>query len=377
MSEDARPADESTAPENNLPVLSPAASPREDIAARHLVRTVAGTIVTGSVLIFMLDYAEEILAPLTLAILINLVLGPWVRGLRRWHVPRPLGAFLVLSLVASSLFGIAVLAAPSVQRWAGEVPSTLAAIQKRLLKRDAFETILNASRQADATADLMNNNDTVSVEIAPSGAPAWLVQGTGVLVNLVFVLVLAFLMLSAGDRFRERTRSIFEGSPLRKRVRAATLDIETSVSTYVTTIAAINVGLGIVVGLAMWAVGLDDPLLWGAVAGLCNFVPYVGPLVTLSLIAIAAFTSFGTLSGVALAALTYLGINAIEAFVVTPVVLGRRLQLSPVATLIAVLFWGWLWGLSGALVAIPSLVVTYCICAQILPLRPVAMLLAR
>ena len=185
------------------------------------------------------------------------------------------------------------------------------------------------------------------------------------------------MMLAAGDRFRRRIRRALEDSPLQQRMADAAVEVETNVSTYVLTIGAINTALGVAVGITMWLLDLDNPLVWGVLAGLLNFIPYIGPMLTAVLIALGGYASWGGVDGLIIPPLAYLAINAIEAFGITPFLLGRRLRLSPVATLVSVLFWTWLWGLGGALIAIPMLVVIYVVCSHLSALRPVAMLITR
>jgi predicted PurR-regulated permease PerM len=149
-------------------------------------------------------------------------------------------------------------------------------------------------------------------------------------------------------------------------------DVEQSVSTYLLTITLINICLGAAVAAGLFAIGLPNALLWGAMAGILNFIPYIGVLVGLSVVAVISIITFDSLSHAMIAPLFYASCNIIESQFVTPSVLGRRLSLNPVVVFISVIFWGWLWGMVGAMMAVPLLIIVYVLCTHFPRLQFVA-----
>jgi predicted PurR-regulated permease PerM len=151
----------------------------------------------------------------------------------------------------------------------------------------------------------------------------------------------------------------------KRRAIAITGDIQRQTSRYLLTITLINAGLGVAQGIAMYFVGLPNPLLWGVMAFVLNFIPYVGALLGAGVVGLVALISFDSMTHAAVAPLVYLALTAVEGQVVTPSVLGRSLVLNPLVIFVAVMFWGWLWGVPGALMAVPLLVVLKAICDNV------------
>lgn len=360
-----------------LPRLHPPVAPSEHRDSQRLASSALLIIIGAAALLFLFDHMRTFLVPLAMAVLLNLVLGPVVRRLDNLGLPSAVSASVVLLTLVAAFTGLILLAAPAVEEWMRELPAVLEALRLDVLDNPKVDALLNAKMQAEATSAELGNAAAVPVRVDQNDTQQWLAAGTGFLVNTVIVLFLAFMMLAAGDRFRRRIRRALEDSPLQQRMADAAVEVETNVSTYVLTIGAINTALGVAVGITMWLLDLDNPLVWGVLAGLLNFIPYIGPMLTAVLIALGGYASWGGVDGLIIPPLAYLAINAIEAFGITPFLLGRRLRLSPVATLVSVLFWTWLWGLGGALIAIPMLVVIYVVCSHLSALRPVAMLITR
>jgi predicted PurR-regulated permease PerM len=153
--------------------------------------------------------------------------------------------------------------------------------------------------------------------------------------------------------------------------------MEEHISKYLVTMTLINVGLGVAVGGAMRLADMPNPVLWGVTAAVLNFVPYLGPVVTLGMIALVSLLTFEDLGRAFVAPGLYLGLNALEGYLVTPMLLGRRLLLNPVVIFLGIIFWGWLWGIPGALLAVPILVTFKIFCDHIGPLSPIGECLGR
>ncbi len=210
--------------------------------------------------------------------------------------------------------------------------------------------------------------------------PGVLSQAAGDLLSVgtsfAIVLVLSLLLLSSGTLFYEKIVQSFASLSEKKRALRVVYDIEREVSRYLFTIAVINAGLGTVIGLGLWALGVPDPLVWGVAAALLNFLPYIGPILMIALVTIISLVTFPSIS-YALLAPGYIIICAImEGQFVTPAIIGRRLEINYVAIFVAIAFWSWLWGFAGALMAVPILVVIKVFCDNFESLRHVGNFLA-
>jgi predicted PurR-regulated permease PerM len=181
----------------------------------------------------------------------------------------------------------------------------------------------------------------------------------------LFALVLLLFLLSSGDLFYAKIVRAMPTFSDKKKALGIALDIERVLSRYLGTITLINAGLGICVGVALWAIGIPNPILWGVLAGVLNFIPYVGSLLGVALVGTIALGTLPTLSHALLAPLAYFALTTIEGQFVTPVLVGRRLALNPVTLFLGIAFWGWLWGVVGMLFAVPLMVAVKIFCSHI------------
>jgi predicted PurR-regulated permease PerM len=264
--------------------------------------------------------------------------------------------------------------------WLNRAPRILAELDRKLkdIKRPV-EQVKKASEQVEALADAGGNGGRAPSRNVVVKPPSILKQMFGtmqtVAVQLGVTLVLLFFLLASGDVFKFKLVTAMPRLTEKKRALSIWRDVEQDVSLYLRTIAIINVGLGAAIGLGMYAIGLPNALLWGVMASLLNFIPYIGALVGLSVVSIVAVITFEALSHAMLAPLIYAGTNLIESQLVTPSVLGKRLSLNPVVVFISVIFWGWLWGMPGAMMAVPVLIIVNGVCTRFPALRVVAELL--
>ena len=206
--------------------------------------------------------------------------------------------------------------------------------------------------------------------LAQPGAVSWAADTfSDVGATLGATLLFVIFLLSSGDLFLQKLVRVLPTLSDKKRSLRVVHDVEAEVSRYLFTITFINVGLGVAVGLCMAALGMPNPVLWGVAAALLNFVPYLGALIGVSLAAAIGLITFPTFAAAALPPLAYVVCNAIEGSIVTPLTLGRRLELNPVAILVALAFGGWMWGVVGALIGVPLLVVVKVFCDHFEGLR--------
>ena len=202
-------------------------------------------------------------------------------------------------------------------------------------------------------------------------AGALLSSTQSVLAGAVVMLILLYFLLASGDLFLRKLVRVLPKLSDKKRAIEIARQTERHVSTYLATVTLINMGLGLAVALAMKLVGMPNPVLWGVTAGLLNYIPYLGPIVTAGVLTLVAVLSFDELGRALIVPALYMVINGLEGYLVTPTLLGRRLTLNPVVIFTGLIFWGWLWGIPGALLAVPILATFKIFCDHIPPLAPI------
>ncbi len=323
-------------------------------------------------LFYTFYFAAGFFLPVTVALLLNFLLSPAVRFLQRLRVPVPLGAGLVmLALLGTLAVGVYYLSGPAAE-WIENTPQALREAEYKLRGvRESVERVQEATQQMGTLA----GGGDAAGESAPPPArarasEALLSQTTTALAGMAAALFLLYFLLASGDLF---LRKLVHVLPLLRRKRIAVQiahGIERDLSAYLFTYAVINTTLGSVVALALYFIGMPNPVLWGIMVALLNFIPYLGPLVGVTIVGLVAFVSFDSLAHALAAPAAYFCINALEGNLITPLIMGRRLQINPVAIFISLTFWGWIWGIPGALLAVPLLVALKIVCDNVATLRP-------
>ncbi|MCA8950700.1 MAG: AI-2E family transporter [Planctomycetes bacterium] len=309
-------------------------------------------------------FAQPVLVPVVCALFLKALLAPAVRRLQRWGVPKVVGAGIVLpGLLGLLATGIWFLA-PEAGHWAGLLPQRLESLRDRFWElREPVQAISKVTEEvsekvenlASASGMASKKAEPTVVRIEQSPWPIELLGGLRQLaVAFSIIAGLSFLLLASDGQFSSKLRGSAEIGG--RSVRLALRSIEAKIGVWALTSTVVNLGLGVAVGLAMWACGMPSPILWGTLAGIANFVPYVGLVVVFGLIALVAATTFETWGEILLPPALHAGCNLIEAGFVTPLALGRSLTLSPVAISIWLLVMGFLWGVVGVLLAVPLLV---------------------
>jgi predicted PurR-regulated permease PerM len=318
-------------------------------------------------LVGVLYYARGFFLPLILALLITLAFTPLVRMLARRGIPPVATAILVVIGIGIALIGLAAMLAEPTTRMLSEMPQIVQQLRERFGGTDGtgpLSRLMDASEQIQSIADGMDEPGAPQkVVLAQPGIISWAADTlSGIGGTLGATLLFVVFLLSSGDLFLQKLVHILPTLSDKKRSLRVVHDVESEVSRYLFTITLINVGFGIAVGVSMAVLGMPNPVLWGVGAALLNYVPYLGALVGIALAAIIGLINFPTLPMAALPPLAYFVCNAIEGSVVTPLTLGRRLELNPVAILVALAFGGWMWGVVGALIGVPLLVVIKVFC---------------
>ena len=306
-------------------------------------------------------FARDFLLPVVLAAFIALTFRPLIRFLaKRGIAPALATTFIAAALIASGVLAVYFLSAPLAQ-WISEAPAIARTFAEKL--RGLRSSLAAVSDLADKVQEASTPGPGAAIQevtLRQSSLPAIFLMATGYPVQLAVLLgatsVIAIFLMASGDLFYEKLIHILPRMTDKKRALRIVYDVEHEVSVYLLSFTAINAGLGLAVAVSFHALGMPSPYLWGVLAFFLNFIPYAGALVGVALSGFMAVVVFDTLSFALLAPLAYGLCALVESEIVTPQALERRLQMNSVAILLAVAFWTWLWGIGGAIIAVPLLV---------------------
>lgn len=313
-------------------------------------------------LMAMLGYGRAVFLPITLALVIGTILAPLTSFAANYRIPHAgTAAILVLGTIALLSTGIVYLSDP-VRAWIGRAPEIGANLREKLVIFDAPIEALNRVREALGAAP--SQSKTIAFDLNTSLLQPALASLTPAVGQLLIFFGTLFFFLGHRNRLKESIVRFGSEREARLRVIRIWNAVEASLATYIATVAAINAGVGIIVGTACYFIGLPSPLVWGFLAFVLNFVPYIGPatmFVTLLGVGLVTFDSFYQ---ALIAPLLFVGMSTIEGQFVTPTILGARLTLNPLFIFLSIAFWVWLWGPFGALLAVPLLIVIIVIVNQ-------------
>lgn len=325
-----------------------------------------------------LKIGSTFVLPIVVSVLFTFLLGPPMRWLKRHRIPESLGsAILVFGTVLVICSSLYFLAEPA-SDWIERAPKTLEQAERKMKRifRPLASIQATASKVEEATTPVAGTNDAQKVQLAK---PGLLSRLSGTTINVLgaslTIIFLTYFLLATGPRFRQKLAELLPARAERAHVIEALTEIEVQMSRYLVLTTVINVVVGVLTWGALALIGMPNAALWGALAGVLNYIPYVGALVTLILIGGAGLVSFDQPNTALLAAGAFFVINMIESNLATPMILGRRLPLNAVALFVGLLFWGWIWGIPGAVLAVPLTVMIKVICDRIDALQPVALFL--
>jgi predicted PurR-regulated permease PerM len=323
---------------------------------------------------YTLYFAASLLVPIAAAILLSMLLAPAVQLLERLHFPRLLAAAaVVLTTVFLIGAGIAALAGPATE-WIEKAPQSLHKIEQRFLSfKKPIEDIQKATEQLKETVQAGTSSGPQDVRVVRPALTDLVLSGTPQAVaSVISVTILVYFLLASGDVFLRKLVTVIPTFHDKKRAVEITRQIETDISFYLLNFTLVNVGLGVVMAVTTALLGIPNPLLWGTLVTVLNFVPYVGAISSLAILGMVGLQTFDSLPHALAAPAVLLVLVIISAEVVTPFVLGRGLLLNPVAIFIAILLWGWLWGIVGVLLAVPLLASFKIVCQRVERLHPIA-----
>ncbi|MGH7589429.1 MAG: AI-2E family transporter [Gemmatimonadota bacterium] len=347
------------------------------------VRSITLTGILVLLVFYTLYFARDFILPVVLAFLLTFLLAPVVRGLHRIRVPETIGAALVILAVLSGVvYGVYSLSGPAGD-WVERAPQGLRRIERRVRDfqrpvsevREAAEQV---QEQVEEIAGQGRQGRRTEVQVEGQTLTGVVLSQTqAFLAGAIVTIILLYFLLASGDLFLRKLVRVLPRLSDKKAAIEIARDMEDHISKYLVTVTLINVGLGVAVGGAMRLAGMPNPVLWGVAAAVTNFVPYLGSVVTLGMIALVSLLTFEELDRALVAPALYLGLNALEGYLVTPMLLGRRLLLNPVVIFLGIIFWGWLWGIPGALLAVPIMATFKIFCDHIGPLSPIGEFLGR
>ena len=313
--------------------------------------------------------ASAFFIPVVLALLLNVLFASVIRELSRLRIPAPLGAGLILFALLGTLgFSIYQLASPA-RDWMAKLPETAQDIERKL--SGVKQSVREATQEVDRLTDL-SGEKTQKVEVQKSTLGQTLLGPQEFVVGAGVVFVLLFFLMASGDLFLRKLVTVLPSFHDKKVAVEISRQVEHDISTYLLTITIINVCFGATVGSCMYLLGLPNPVLWGVMAGFLHFIPFLGAIVGISIVTMVALVTLESVTMITLVPATYLGLKLLEEYVVLPLVMGHRLMLNPVIVLLWLIFWGWLWGIPGALMAVPLLAILKIVCDHVQPLSPLA-----
>jgi len=365
---DMRAAAQRTSPNAEPPNLSKTVSAITSVRARSANLT----ILTILAVLYTLYFARVFLLPIVFALLLNFLFSPVVRALGRFRIPTPLGAGIVI-LVALGVIGTAVFGlSGSVSDWAIKAPQALKASEAK------FGKLTRPLQRASRTAEQVANTAAASAGSSSTAhkpaevvvqTPSLAVRAFGTtqraVASILEVIILLYFLLAAGDLFLQKLIKVLPNLGEKRKAVEIAREAESSISTYLVTAALVNIVEGLIVTGVMYLWRMPDPPLWGVLVAVFEFIPYLGALAMVVILGIAALTVFDATGYALLIPASYLLINVIQANLVSPILLGHRLALNPVALFVGLAFWFWIWGIPGAFIAVPLLATLKIFCDHI------------
>jgi len=340
----------------------PPLSPLRPRASTALV--VLATLAIG----YTLWVAQDVILPVLLAMFFAMIGNPIIRGLQRVFIPRAVGAMLVLLLGLAGTVALGSQLVEPASEWAKQVPREMRDLAPKL--RELTRPVKAANEAAQDFARATDGEDTQPVEVVRTEVndPYKSLTTTPMMIaSVLAVVLLTFFFMVYGQNLQRNALSLLP-TRQQKRVTVEILQsIEREVSRYVLTISVINALVGLVLAGIFYLLGvpLAEALLWGTMAMILNFAPYVGPLIGIIIMLMMGFVAFDELWMSLLPAGIYLGLHTLEGQILTPIVLGRQMRLSPLVLILALMVFGWLWGIIGLLLAVPLLVCVKIVLARI------------
>jgi predicted PurR-regulated permease PerM len=329
-------------------------------------------ILTVLAVFYSLYFARDFLVPIVFAVLLNFLLSPLVRALSRWKIPPPLsGAVIVLALVTALGAGAYALSGPA-YGWISTAPANLSKVENKL--KNLIRPVQQVGNTMERAAGVVGQDaprNTVVFAAQPSVASRVFGTTERLAAAILEVAILLYFLLAGGDLFLQKLIKVLPHFADKIKAVEIARATEAAVSAFLSTALLVNVGEGVVVALVLWLLGMPNAPLWGVMVALFEFIPYLGALAVIVVLALAGLTTFDSVGRALLIPGSFLVINLIQGNVVTPMLQGHRLTLNPVAIFVGLAFFFWIWGVPGAFLAVPLLATLKIFCDHITSLAAV------
>jgi predicted PurR-regulated permease PerM len=322
---------------------------------------------------YTLYFARDFILPILLAWILSSLLAPIVRLFKRVRIPEPLSAlFIILALLGILSYGVYSLSDP-VAAWIHRAPQVLTDVRAKLQNFiQPVTQVQQTTKEIDKMTSLGKGEEAPAVEIKKPGmGEVILRRAKDLLLGGGVMLILLYFLLASGDLFLLKLVKILPTMEDKKIAVEIYRQIEKDVSTYLTVVTLIYIGFGCVIGSAMYLLGMPNPWLWGVMAAVLAYIPYLGALVGVSTVTVVAILTFDDIFRIFSVPIVYFTADTIQANLIFPMALGRRLALNPVVIFIWLIFCGWIWSITGALLAVPLLAIIKIIFDHIEQLAPI------
>jgi len=354
--------------------VPPARAPVEAVPVEAVwdLTTILLCGIFGMMALAALYFVRELAIPIVLAFMLNALLQPAMRLLSRVAVPRVVAALALVILLLCLLVAVVFPLSGPAAGWFAQAPQAVMKLEQWF---SALKAPLEQFARVSAGVEKLAENGAepvIPVTVKGEGLGGLLFSGTrSFAAGLFTTMLLLFFLLVAGDMFLRRLVELLPSYSDRKQLIEMSREIERSISRYLVTVTVMNLIVGAITGVAAYASGLSDPVLWGTVAFLLNYIPIIGPLCCTAILFLAGLLSFDSAWSAALPAGIYLVVHMVEADSVTPMLLAKRFTLNPVLVIISIVFWYWMWGVMGAFLAVPMLAAFKLVCDRVAPLAAI------
>ena len=352
-----KPTDDSPTVADELEQAVENASVKSDRLLASLTLIAGIGVIVG--LPFALRAGAEFFLPVTAALVVAIALVPMLEWFERRGVPSKLSAFLcVVIFLAIMIFAIGSIVIPAMD-WVVRVPERIGRVQ------EALAPVLDLYKSLDRYIDRIFEQIAVSsgnvreVRLETPNSLLGIITASAphAAIQLFFALLVVYFFLAGWTGMRRKTiksRGSFEGAMTTARVIQQVVD---ATSTYIGTITLINVTLGALTALILWALGMDSPIMWGGIVAVANYIPYLGPIVSALLLFVGGLMTFPDVWAAMVPPAIFIGLHVVEANAITPMIVGRKIEVNPLLILVSLSFWAWVWGTTGALLAVPLLII--------------------
>lgn len=336
----------------------------------------------GVLVIFVILYtcaiAQAVIVPILVSALLGLILAPAVRLQERWRIPRAVGAMLAVVFTVALVGAVFTAMASPARQWMARMPQALSHIQTALRDlRRPLQAATDAARDLGKLTDFEGASQVRVIDASPGFQAQLLSAAPSVVAGIVVTIFLVFLFLLHGDDLLRKFVTLAPHLRAKRDLVMATRQAQHELSLYMITITLINAGLGLATATVLWLMKVPDPLLWGGVAALMNYAPFIGPMLTALALTVVGFAEFASPISALAAPAAFLGLHLVEGQFLTPHLIGRRLALDPVVVFLALIVLGWLWGVPGLLIAVPLLSCAKIIAGRTPEGETIAVLLSR